>query len=342
MGRTLLVLGLVFSGILAFTSAAFPWGLAGHAYIADRLKTQAGIRNLNEIYGSMVLDFLNTRFDLPVYDQGGLYEQLHFTSFMSVWENAKTRMEQSGAAGFLSHNNLWGADCIAHGGGVCLDNPYEGYIINKATDLDNLLPYDLGVQSVPPIQEVLITLGFDEDTANGLAPELYHSFVEAALDIVTAQRRESAIGEKITQSAIHRNPRLPGLLAEAFAEGFAPFLDVTTDEAKKIIRDAEKDFRMEMIAFGQILSEDLDTAVSLNAEILADQAEGYLGIAIPLPKEDVVALISGYLWVVIKDPAFSDYSKAITSTIQFVQEQLQDRGIVYRTGHGANPRAFGD
>ena len=330
MSRSLFGLGVVFSAILAFTSAAAAWGVASHAYIADRLQTQAGMRNINEIYGGMVMDFLNTRFDLPVYDEGGLYEQLHFTEFMTVWEHAKTRMEQAGAAGFLSHNNLWGADCIAHGGGDC---PEEKYIINKAAVLDELLPYDLGGTTILPIQEVLIALGFDEATANTLAPELYHIFVESALDIVTVQL-DPDIGEKITKSAIHRNPRLPGLLAEAFAEGFAQSLGVTTDEAKEIIKDAEKDFRMEMIAFGQILTEDLAMAVSLNAEILADQAEGYLGVPIALPKEQMAALISGYLWVVIVDSHFNDYSAALANTIQYVQKQLQERGIAYKTGPG--------
>ena len=71
-----LAMGLVFLMVGFFSSEAFSWGFATHAYIADHLGNTKKSQNGNEIYGSVAPDTFNYLFDHPDY-LGFLSDQTH-------------------------------------------------------------------------------------------------------------------------------------------------------------------------------------------------------------------------------------------------------------------------
>ena len=112
-------------------SQAWAWGSATHTYIDDRLNRQGpGQKNLGEMYGGVAPDLFNYLF-APY--QPYLYGQTH-DDFLKVWEAAGPRqssVKRALAYGFVSHNDLWGADVTAHHNGITFGQG-QGYVIAKA------------------------------------------------------------------------------------------------------------------------------------------------------------------------------------------------------------------
>lgn len=118
--KAFLTLGLVCFSALLLPAAAFPWNQATHAYIAERLGTRVGHGNLHKIWGSVAPDFFNYIFDSAVCP-GWVSDQTHGThaeTFLKVRDAASSEKEDALAYGFLSHNQQWGADYIAHISGL--------------------------------------------------------------------------------------------------------------------------------------------------------------------------------------------------------------------------------
>jgi hypothetical protein len=79
MGLTFLVLGF-------FSSEAFPWGFATHAYINEHLGKAKGYPNMDKNYGGVSFDTFNYLFNYPDY-QGFLSYQTH-NKFLMVFYRA--------------------------------------------------------------------------------------------------------------------------------------------------------------------------------------------------------------------------------------------------------------
>ena len=110
--KPLVLLGVLLLTSLLIAPDASPWGSAVHAYIDDHLGANRPVRNANEMYGGMAPDVFNYLFDHPDQLQF-LYAQTH-NNFMRLWEVAHRRLGRSVAFGFVSHNDVWGADSTAH------------------------------------------------------------------------------------------------------------------------------------------------------------------------------------------------------------------------------------
>jgi len=310
------IAGMVVVLVLAFSSSAYPWGYATHAYIAHLLNKKAGQRNLNEIYGAMAPDLFNFRFDLPVMGEGGLYFWTHYR-YDRVWDQAETGQSKGPGYGFVSHNDAWGADYTAHHSGRTYGQD-GGYVIAKAIDLDEAeLPPEI-LAYLPPGTTRLSDL-----VGPVVAWELQHTFVEYGLDLLT-KRLDPVIGERIAASAVCRSPEFPSLLVAAYAEEFAPLLDPA--DAAEVIVGAEAEFNESMYGFGQVLMLDEADAREIISWQLSAFADEYLGGNLGLPQWLLAEIIDHYVAVAM-EICEDDFPAEIHATIEYVDEEMALRKI---------------
>ncbi len=315
--RIWLVLGLVGLILVFFSSEAFPWGFATHAYINDQLGMRRGLCNANEIYGGMAPDVFNYLFDYPEY-MDYLTIETH-ENFMKVWNSARWGLQKPLAYGFVSHSV---ADFTAHG-----EESYdiEGYAMVKAEELLNMrLPPKLA-KSIHKLKKLVA----DER----ILIEMFHIIAENAVDILIKRNDDPLVGEKITAAALLRSPQLPRLLVKAYASDLAHTFGISSLEASTFIVSAEKEFRKSIILYGQILTLDEATAIRLISEQTADAAVAYLAIygidlsSLFQDKEDLIQLI-----LALTDVAISicgDYRGEIDHTILFVDQWLEENDVSY-------------
>jgi len=311
MKKILIFLFSFFVGLSFTCSPVFPWGSATHAYIGDHIGKIFGLRNSNEIYGSMLPDLFNYMFELEGTDLY-FYFRAHThgfpgqEDFMKVWYKAKWwGYQKSIAYGFVSHNDVWGADSTAHYASRTL-NPEEGWVVTKSKELEQLLSGSFD------------DIGLGGEEYYELRVELCHSIIETAGDIII-KRVDNKIGSKILLSAMFRTPQCPTLLINAIGEAY-----------RDIIKQAENEFRKMMILYGQALMQDEDTAIELIAEQMANLAEEYLknkGIELPSGIE-LKSLIEDALQTaisLIKD----DYMKEVEATIEYIKVNLWKHRVFY-------------
>ena len=307
--KELMGLGMIFLMLLFLTTEAFAWSAATHAYVEDHLGRKRGLYNGNEIYGGMVPDVFNYLFDYPTY-LGYLYSETH-NEFLNVWNASRWALEKSLAYGFVGHNDVWGADFTAHH--LCQTcGTAEGYAINKAREL-------LAAQPLPS------ELGIPDE----VAIEILHEIVENSVDILVSKKTDPLIGKKIISSAIFRSPQFPLLLVKAYAKDFSSYAGISHPEAARFITLAEKEFRKNLILYGQVLMQDEATAIQLISEQTADIAASFLalyGIQLPIPNEEIIQMVIGYTTLAISI-CENDYQQEIEATIHFVDQQLKGRGI---------------
>jgi len=311
---------------------AWNWGV--HAYIDDQLGKNGPLRNMNEIYGGVGPDVFNYMFDDPQLREY-LFQKTH-EDFMGLWKKACTPLGKAEAYGFVSHNELWGADHTAHIQARTPGIP-GGYVIAKAKEIQlaaNSGAIKLPDESTLPPLEAFLPEGLDPDTESMIALVFYHNLVEAAVDILLI-RDHPDIGKKLASSAILRSPEFPLLLVRAYAKDVAQAKGVPYFEAAKLITASEKEFRKSVVLYGQALMqapEDRNGAIQALAEQMAEIAVAYLaayritlapGLVAQLP-----ALAYAYINVAMGFCA-SDYAPEIEATVEFVKEGLESHHIAY-------------
>lgn len=327
--KGLLTLGLICVLVSMVPTVAFSWGDATHVYISDRLKARAGYNNLNEMWGSLGPDIFNFIFDdtlCPLW----LAEQTHGTtdpdSFMKVWNAASTTVEKALAYGFVSHNEVWGADSTAHISGLTFGQDM-GYINAKAmilldTPLDPTQLYDPVLN--PKFGELFGSIGMTPEQQLMIA----HVIAEYALDIMLRNHVDHSLGQKVKLAARFRSPKFPSLLVEAYAADYVtncPGINLPT--AAYVITTAEAEYRRNMISYGQTISRAEPIAVKLIAKQIVALAPDFLGGELPIPEAYAVELIKAAIYgsMAICD----DYLTEINATIEFVEGNLSTNGIIY-------------
>jgi len=301
LGTSILVLTL-------FSSSAFPWGTATHAFIDHNLGKRYGLVNINEIYGGISMDIFNALY----WDQGparGVHSE-----FMKVWTEAKRQTEKALAFGFISHNELWGADFTAHCQSLTSGKD-EGYVISKARLLGELLAQEPAYQAL--------------NLPNEITLEFAHYSVEGGIDLLI-RRKDPFVGRKIIFAAKERSSDFPLLLVRAYAQDFAAYFG-SYPEAVMSIFHAEEKFRNSIILYGLALSQTENLALDLIAQYMAKQAGEFLtayGIALP-EGADLKAVMKFALEKSIAICA-EDFDQEISATISFVDQQLEAHGISYR------------
>lgn len=314
--KPLVLLGILLLTSLLIAPEASPWGSAIHVYIDDHLGKDGPLRNVNEMYGGTAPDVFNYLFDQKAW-MDYLYAETH-TNFMKVWQAAHLPLGKALAFGFVSHNDVWGADATAHHQCTRCGFP-NGYVIVKADAMASLIPLSsLGID-IP-----------DPTLANLVARELYHNIVESALDLLISQK-DPTVGKKLATAALLRSPEFPLLLVEAYARDFSSEFRLPRSEAIKVILDAEMNFRKTSILYGQVLMQESATATQLVAEQLAAQAVGFLGsfgVSLPIPPDQVPGLIK-WLLEQATELCKDDYFDEIQGTVQAVRIALRTNGIWY-------------
>ena len=313
---TCISLVMICLSLVFLTSDAFSWGYATHTYIDDHIGKNCWVRNSDEIYGGIAPDMFNYMFDTPEY-LGYLSYQTH-NGFMQVWEKAKVNREKAFVYGFVSHNDVWGADSTAHHSGITYGQT-EGYVIAKAELLK------------PTISEILTGLAPDypSDLLDEIALDVSHELTEYAIDVLI-KRLDPMIGEKIARSALHRSPQFPRLLVRAYAAEFSSYEGISFPEAARLIKTAEKEFRESMVLYGQALMLDKETAIQLISEQTAYIAVSFLGAyGITIPEgTDLVPLVTSAIGQSL-DICAEDFSYEIEATIDYVDQQMNVNGITY-------------
>jgi hypothetical protein len=322
------LLVLLVMALLLAPATAFSWGAATHAYIADHIGKEDPLRNGMEIYGAMAPDLFNFMFDDP--DSMEYYTLTH-ASAPEVWESARTKLDKSFAWGFVSHNNVNGADLTAHGPlPIPFLDPSKGYVVAKA--------YQLLFYSETPASTILEVVEGMAPTADpkvrfALALEVSHNIVEYAVDILLSKDLDQNIGAKITSAALCRPPTVPLLLVRAYGEEIARF----NDRPALTILKTEREFRQMMVLYGQALSQDTDVAVGLVAGQLASLSEGFLvayGMT-PPSADQLTPLITSWIQQAMglcTQPDSPTYADVLNDTIDFVKASLADDGITYCAG----------
>ena len=202
MKKQALTIGCVAAILLIFSvSSVFSWGSATHAYIGNKIGAKGGLKDFDEMYGSLAPDVFNYTF-ASYYPY--LYEQTHYTTF-NLKGVADEKLQKALAYGYFSHNGLWGADFTAHHSGITYGQG-QGYVIAKATELT--------LQVGPLLESQGITL-----TAPVLL-EVCHNFVEASVDILVT-RLNPNIGQKLVQAGLFRTRAFPAMLIDVYAQGLA-------------------------------------------------------------------------------------------------------------------------
>ena len=308
VGVIILVLGL-------FSSEAFPWGYATHTYMEDHLGKAKRNRNMNEIYGGVAPDIFNYLFNTPEYQQYLSY-QTH-VEFLKVWDIPRAGLGQSLAYGFVTHNDVWGADSTAHHNGLTFGQG-EGYVIAKASELAEWL------DTVPEYA----VLGLPHDITLAIS----HEFVEAGIDLLV-KGLDPSIGQKLKTSAFFRTSDFPVYIVKAYAKEFSKAAGIPRHEAAKFIIAAEREFRKAMMFYGEALMQDDLTAIRSIAEMTAEIAVSFLaanGLSLPpgVEIEDIVPLIElGIVQSMVI--CAGDFAGEIAATIDVVNQNLEVYGISY-------------
>ncbi len=296
---------LMLLGFMLWPVQVWAWGSATHAHIADKLGASAGPANLNEIYGAMALDTFFYLFGVPY---GAQLDGLAHYQSMKVWQAAQGGdwATRAVAYGFMSHNDVWGADFTAHHQGLYY-GVTNGYVIAKTAEL-------------APSYAPLAGLGLPEP----VAMEITHLVVETGVDVLI-QTLNPSIGHKIMAATQQRTDQFPALLVQAYAPELIP----PYSDAASLIYGAEAYFKNLMYWYGYALTFPTDTAVQLLAGQFADLASLYLasyGIILPLSKEEITFFVSGFIIEAMKLCRL-DFAQEIDLTIAFVDGQLREHGV---------------
>ncbi|MGB9906209.1 MAG: hypothetical protein ACPLRR_02340 [Candidatus Saccharicenans sp.] len=309
---------------LVIVSYGFPWGSATHAFITKKVGRFFLTLDFQEMYGSLAPDLFNYNFTLS--QDPGLRAFTHGVpgdeGFMSVWEKATYRnFQKSLAFGFVTHNDVWGADFTAHHQAQTIEPPADfiqvpgeiepGYVIIKAQALN----------SDPTLNNFFESLGLSNSNPEhfGLRLELCHNLVEAAGDLII-RKVDSKIGEDIIAAAVIRDRSFQNLLIQA----------LNNPEYNQVIRENEALFRRSMIQYGAILIQPELRAVKGLAESLAEIGVVYVKKAagIDIPIEQATRIAEYGLKKSIQLCA-NDYLGEIRKTIERLRLELKNRNIKY-------------
>ena len=306
--------------LLFIISTAYPWNYATHAYIAGKIGKIPLLANFNEMYGIMLPDFLNTKFDyvfdgtLRGYTHGVPVGHPYFppsTDFMKVWQKAKFGLKKNIAFGYVAHNDVWGADYVAHWNA----DPYDqtqgqepGFIILLAQVLNSNIDWT-------PFEQLGLSLS-DSDKL-----EFCHNIVEYAGDILI-KKADPWIGNKLFMAAVLRTPETTNLLKAAY-----PL------EYHDLINSAEPEFRRQMALLGITLMKPPEAIISFFAEELAGLSIEYFkalyGQDISAYKDLLILFGKGAIGTSVGLCEALGYMDEVNMTVQWVAEQLASHLVIY-------------
>jgi hypothetical protein len=228
-----------------------------HIYIAQH---SLGTLGPNFDYGALASDIV--WYANPASPGYALWLQAH--TFDDLSSLANTFLEQRFAKGWMTHNEVWGADSFAHGP--------NGYVVLKAGQLAQVFP------DVPFLQ------GYDNP--------LGHSAIEMAIDLLL-KRQDPMLGAKVISATLLRSPDGPELLvqqgvtdAATLTAAESVFRDLLVRYGSALALPAPLDRQAMAQLASQIAKQIYQTDVS------PQQAAVILNVAIQLCKTDYLPPIN--------------------------------------------------
>lgn len=318
--------------VLAFASVqlAFSWGNATHVYFAKQLGAKFGFSNMNEMYGSLLIDCFN--FDLTV--PGGTLSYMMHNNAMPLWGAAKTSADKSLAFGFMTHNQTWGGDYTAHVKSFAYPNftdpdpsqtNHNGYVIAKG--------YELVPQLLPAVLQILTDAGVpSSDVAMGIAPALGHDLCETAIDLLVKRNIDRLIGARMLLSAQCRPASAGALLAKAYAGDLSMATGMSVADAKLYIIGGEKEYQKYVVQYGMAFSLPEKQTIALLSQQTVPIAEMFITAALDqygIPHGTVIVTaeqIAAFIVAAI-DVVQPDYAGEVDKTLCFIEKGLRQNGI---------------
>lgn len=306
MKKTLISTCLIIIALALFSSTAFSWGVATHAYIGKELGQKYGYLNLQEIYGAMAPDIPWIMFDPEDVDISIALGTLTHYNFQNVADVARWKSQKAFAYGFATHNEDWGADHWAH--------IVPGYTKAQAQILMAWHPI-----GYPGFWVWVETLGKE----SGFAAFVAEAAIEHGIDILVKQNEDPTIGLSMLFSAWLRSPSVPWLLVRAYAEALAEYSGVRRWEAAKKIIATEKEFRQLIMLYGLALLQE--EAVDAVAEIAATQFGDLIGPGSPPPYvlQDLAKTLIIAAMELCSEPE-SYYGGVLADTINAIEAKLEE------------------
>ena len=328
MRKAAVFLALAIPSVCVFPREAQAWSEATHAYIADHIGKQSGLRNYNEMYGAMAPDMFNTKdFDL-INEDFPLYQCIRVHThgfiptgaqdFMAVWQSAHWGLAKNAAYGYASHNDVWGADVAAHWDGYTNQVEDMGWVMEKAHVLMNTLEaWGVWAQLGIPLEPSPNPWVFPP------AELLCQYLVMKAGDVVI-RRHDPLIGAKVTLAALLRTPAFNELLEQAIpCEG---------PGYEHLVRDSELEFRQQTIALGLVMLQNEQQILATFSDQLAALAPSYLAAynIFPTPEqlEAVDAVVTDGLQLALS-LVEHDYMAEIGAIVAHIEADMAGHGVAY-------------
>jgi hypothetical protein len=261
-----------------------------------------------EIYGATAPDLFNLKFDSRYYDY--MVDQTHRHE-TTVRTKARKMGLDTFAFGFVSHNERWGADDIAHRKGRTTK---EGYVITKSRGL--------AVKLKSPLQGILENAGVPSASfiAVIIASELAHPLIETAVDLLIKRNEDPFIGLELFHSAQDRSPLIPDLLVSAYAKRLSRHQKLSYDEASQIIRDAEAEYQQMMSLYGEVFAQEESEAIQDLADQGATLIEGYIKSGIGKEVDVPLDVLIDFIHLAIQEVE-GDYGQEIVSTLVYLKHR---------------------
>lgn len=302
------ILIVFLSSLLVFPINVFAWGPATHAYIAKQLC--GDYYDIYEIYGSVLPDFYNDKFDAPY--NAYLTKIAHYNLDKLKKESRKNNLYNF-ALGYISHNEKWGADLTAHKKARTIKKG-KGYIIEKIKILAPIITSELS--------EFLKNQGASQHliVANLLSSEITHPLLEFAVDIKIKSNEDSIIGADLIYSAENRSDVIPDILALSYANSLSKKFKISIDAAIDIIKDSEKSFQSLMIIYGEILNQETNQSILQLSEDFSIIINTYLNKIYSneyFLTPEIMERFIKYAIDIIED----DYSKEVSETIKYLKKK---------------------
>lgn len=187
--------------LLSSCLPAMAWGPGAHAVIALEVADERGITPSNEylllqgVYGAAAPDFAWLAEE-PLASALGTATH-NDPAYREPWDRAArwSAVQRSFAWGWLTHNEVWGADHYAH-----ISNPLggawsplpAGYVAGRAAALSAI---------------------------TGIPADICHYYVEVAVDLLLDQDFPSlGLGDLLMRAAASRDWQVPSLLSRSYAD----------------------------------------------------------------------------------------------------------------------------
>ncbi len=311
MNRISLRVVVFFFSLLA-PMVVFAWGMATHVYLADHLGKSSGYWNYQEMYGATAPDLYKSLFGSAYYNY--LESETHIR-FEKVALHASGTTLKSFAFGFVSHNDVWGADFTSHHDGRT--TPGAGYVSVQVEGLKAAFQ--------DSIEQVLLTNNIDPEQAKAIAaefaPSVAHIAVELAVDIFIKRNEDRNIGSKMIMAAQLRSSAIPGLLLIAYAADFAQEFDLSLGMASSILLGAEQGHRTLVTTYGAIFLQSEAEIVRRLSSYLSDLAELYLRVFREL-KVSVPSTTAAALLKLTMAQIAPSYASEIASTLAYLKTEM--------------------